>query len=676
MSQKVWKILQRDEKTAESIAEKCGLTLLASDVLAARGYTPETADELVASERYTLLHDPFLIKDMDKAAFAVSEAVESGKMICVFGDYDCDGVAATVMLHDYLGQIGARVCYYIPHREKEGYGLNKNAILELYNYGVDMIITVDNGVSAIDEIEYANELGMKVVVTDHHKPRPLLPNACAVCDPHREDDGYPFPEICGAGVAFKLICALEGESGYGVLEEYGDLLAIGTIADVVELKDENRLFVRRGLEIMGENPRKGIKELFKVAGLDGKILSSETVAFGLAPRINAVGRIDSAETAAMLLLTESDSEASDLASQLESCNRSRRSMEAVIVDDIAAMLEKDPSLTLGRLIVLDGSGWNAGVVGIVCSRLVDRFNKPCIIIASDGENAKGSGRSVEGFSLIDAVASCSDILTRYGGHPMAAGFSLRTGDIPRFRARLEEYAAEKSGDMPPVVLNVDCAVEPQMLTVREARGLLSLEPFGCGNEAPVFAVLGAKIERITPLSEGRHCKVLLSKGISKFEVLFFSVSPKKLGFEAGDTVDVAFSAGLNEFRGETKISLKSKAIRSSGEDSYELYRSLQTYEKCVRDEIRGEKYIPTREETAAVYRYIRSVGEIPFDPDVIYRKITKHSQLDYIRFRLAIDILTELGVLVKTAHSIAVSPVFVKVDLNSSAIVRRLSNNE
>lgn len=676
MSNKVWKILSSDTNVGRELADACNLSLLAANVLSARGYTKESADMLVRAEKYTLLHDPFLMKDMDKAAIEVSNAVENGEMICVFGDYDCDGVVATVMLHDYLSQIGARVCYYIPHREKEGYGLNKKAILELYNYGVDLIVTVDNGVSAIDEIAYANELGMRVVVTDHHQPRPELPDACAVVDPHRADDSYPCPEICGAGVAFKLICAMEGENGYGVLEEYGDLLAIGTIADVVDIKDENRIFIRRGLEIINESPRAGLSELLKVAGLDGKAVSSEAVAFGIAPRINAVGRIESAETAAMLLLSESSSEASELASTLDSCNQSRRAMEKIIVDDIALMLERNPSIMGERLIIIDGSGWNAGVVGIVCSRLTERFNKPCIIIAKDGDNAKGSGRSVDGFSLIDAISSCADILTRYGGHPMAAGFSLRSSDIQEFRRRLEEYAAKNHSEMPPVMLKVDCVVSPENLTVDEVRGLSVLEPFGCGNESPVFAVLDAKVERVIALSDGRHSKLRLSKNGLVFDALFFSVSPRQLGFEAGDMVDVAFSVGLNEFRGEISVSIKAKDICAAGEDTAALHHENQLYERCIRGECKGKDLAPTRDETALVYRYIRALKEAPFVPYVLYRNFRKQSDMSYARFRLAIDILTELGVFIRTSRAITVAPAGIKVDFNSSAIVRRLSNNE
>lgn len=672
MYEKIWEILPQDSAAAEAIAGRCHLPLLAAGVLASRGYSEDDAESLLHVADVPL-HDPMLLRDMDRAVAAVRAAVEAGEMICVFGDYDCDGIVSTVMVYDYLMQVGARACYYIPNREKEGYGLNQKAIRELAEYGVSLIVTVDNGVSAIDEIAYAASLGVKVVVTDHHKPREILPDACAVVDPHRTDCPYPFKSICGAGVAFKLLSALEGESGYGILEEYGDLLAIGTIADVVELSGENRLFVRRGLELLQESRRVGIKALLRVCSLEGKALTSESVAFGIAPRMNAAGRIDSAETAAMLLLTESESEANELAEQLDAYNQTRRDGEKAVIDDIERMIAADPAVIAGRMIVLDGFGWNAGIVGIVCSRMVERFGKPCIIIARDGDKAKGSGRSVTGFSLIDAIASCASVLTRYGGHPMAAGFSLMGDDIPAFRAMLEQYAAEHYPEMPPVCFTIDSVVSPSLLTVEQVRGLSLLEPFGCGNEPPVFAVRGARLDRVIPLSDGRHCKLRLSKDGVTFFVLCFSVRPEQLGYSAGDPVDIAFSASLNEYQGDVSVSLRLKGICLQDEDLLALHHGRQRYESCLRGECGGADFVPSREETALVYRFLRSAGRIPFDPDAIYRRLRRQQAVDYVHVRLAIDILTELGVLLQENRTIAVAPSGAKVDLNSSMIVRRLS---
>ncbi len=672
MFEKIWDVLPRNAAAAGEIAEKCGLSLLASEVLAARGCTPESAAVLFGEEQ-TVLHDPLLLKDMDRAVHAVRAAVEEGRMICVFGDYDCDGIAATAIVYDYLTQIGARVCYYIPNREKEGYGLNKKAIRELAEYGVGLILTVDNGVSAMEEVSYAASLGVGVVVTDHHKPREVLPDALAVVDPHRADCLYPFKNLCGAGVAFKLLAALEGEAGYGLLEEYGDLLTIGTVADVVELRDENRFFVRRGLELLRETRRPGLWALLRTAGLAGKILTAESVAFGLAPRMNAAGRIDSAETAVMLLLTENADEAQELSAQLDSYNQTRREEEMHVVEDIAKQLSADPSLTLGRLIVLDGEGWNAGIVGIVCSRMVERFGKPCILIAREGQQAKGSGRSIPGFSLIDAVSACASVLTRFGGHPMAAGFSLESADIFEFRRRLEQYAAEQCPEMPPVRLAVDFTVPPSLLTVEQVKGLSRLEPFGCGNEPPVFAVRGAHVDRVVPLSEGKHCKLRLSKDGVTFFVLCFSVRPEQLGFSAGDTVDAAFSASLNEYQGETSVSLKLQSLCLSDENPEELYHSRQSYERFLRGEYTDAALLPSREETALVYRFLRGAGKLAFEPENIYRRLRRQASISYAHFCLCIDILTELGVLRRENRTIAVASIGQKVDLGSSSIVRRLS---
>jgi len=674
MAEKVWSLLSQDLSQAWALSERRGIPLLAAAVAAARGLTGERFDDLFEDGR-ARLWDPLLMRDLDRAAAAVREAVEAGDLICVFGDYDCDGICSTAIVYDYLVQIGARVCYRIPNREREGYGLNKTAIRELAEYGVRLLLTVDNGVSAIDEINYANGLGLRVVVTDHHEPRAVLPAAAAVVDPHRPDCAYPDKDLCGAGVAFKLLCALEGETGHGLLEAYGDLLAIATVADVVSLTGENRVFVRRGLQLLRESERCGLRALLAAAGLAGKPLTADSVAFGLAPRMNAAGRIDSAETAVELLLTEREGEAQELAALLDSYNLTRREQEAVVIDDIAAQVSERPALLHERILVLDGEGYNAGIVGIVCSRLVERFGKPCIIIAREGETAKASGRSIPGFSLIDAVSACAPLLTHYGGHPMAAGFSLMSADIPAFRAAIAAYAAKTAPEMPPVELRVDCVVSPSLLTVGEVQGLAALEPFGCGNEPPVFAVCGALLERVIPLSEGRHCKLRLSKDGEAFFVLCFSVSADRLGFSAGDTVDVAFSASLNEYQGTVGVALRLRGIRLCGEDLAALHRGRQTYEACLRGEKGGAAYIPDREEAAAVYRWIRAAGRQNGAPDALYRAFCRARPMDYVRFCVCIDAMEELQLLRRSGGMVEVVPDAAKVDFGSAAIIRRLSEH-
>jgi len=673
LAEKVWQFLSRDLSGVDALCARYAIPRLAAAVLAARDTSPQQIEELLGKGAGQQLFDPLLMRDMDRAAAAVREAVENGELICVCGDYDCDGVAATAIVSDYLTQIGARVCYHIPSREKEGYGLSKRAVRELADYGVRLLLTVDNGISAIEEVAYANSLGLRVVITDHHEPQEILPEAIAVVDPHRADCAYPYKELCGAGVVFKLLCALEGETGFGLLEAYGDLLAIATIADVVELSGENRIFVRRGLELLRESERCGVQTLLGVAGIAGKTLSAESVAFGLAPRINAAGRVNSAEMVVELLLTERESEAVALSEQLNSFNEQRRELEKVVIDGIAAQLAANPTLQYERVIVIDGEGWNAGIIGIVCSRLVERFDKPCVIIARDGELARGSGRSVDGFSLIDAISACSHLLTRYGGHPMAAGFSLMSEDISAFRAALEAYAAETAPEMPSVSLRIDCVVPPALLSVEEVRGLSLLEPFGRGNDMPVFAVCGAVLERVIPLSEGRHCKLRLSVDDVSFFVLCFSVRPEQLGYAAGDVVDVAFSASINEYRGMVSVSLRLRGICLSGEDFTYFHHARQLYEACQRGERGGNAFLPTRDEAVSIYRGMRALGRTAWVPELLYRRICGDTSIDFVHFCVCVEAFVQLEILRRENGMIEINSGAAKTDFGAAPIIRRLS---
>lgn len=676
MKAQLWSINGQNDDAAAALQQSLSLPKLAAMVLAGRGNTLCEAKALLDCEPKDTLCDPWLMADMEKAVCAVQQAVENGELICVFGDYDCDGVAATAMMKSYLESVGARSCYYIPNREKEGYGLNKAAIADLHRMGVSFIITVDNGISAIEEIDYANSLGMRVVVTDHHRPKDILPAAEAVLNPHRADCGYPFKELCGAGVAFKLLCAIEGENGEELLEQYGDFLAIGTIGDVVSLTGENRCFVKRGLELLADSYRPGIRALLCSAGLDGKRLSGDSVAFGIAPRINAAGRLDSAENAVMLLLTESESEAEEIVSQLEGFNTARKNDEKKITEDIAKQLENDPGLLNRRVICFYGEGWNAGIVGIVCSRLTERFGKPCLLIATNGDEAKGSGRSVEGYSLIEAITACSQKLTRYGGHPMAAGFSLMTDDIPEFLQAVADYSAKNYIEMPAVTLKVDCEVSPALMSVEEIEGLDSLEPFGSGNASPVFMVSGATVDKVIPLSEGKHCRLRLLKDNTAFSVLCFFMRPQGFCVGAGDVVDIAFSASVSEYQGQQSPSLKFKGIRLHDTDMRRLVSGRQRYEQYLRGEKAGAELIPTREETAVVYRYLKGIGKTDYSLDSIFCHILQKESMDYARFRIAIDVMLELGLISRDPPDkggmLAVNLGAQKVQLQNSSIIRGL----
>ncbi len=673
MKKQVWEILPQREQEARELSSSLGLEPLAASVLAARGYTGESARPLLRGGGQ--LFDPMTMRDLDRAAQAVSETVEAGGMICIYGDYDCDGVTATVMLKDYFDAVGARSCYYIPDREREGYGLNCAAIDQLHRLGVDLILTVDNGVSAVDEIAYAYSLGMRVVVTDHHQPGPVLPHAEAVVDPHREDCGYPFKHLCGVGVAFKLLCALEGEWGECLLEQYADLLAIGTVADVVALTGENRLFVTRGLAMLRESPRPGVRALLEVARIGEGTLHTDAIAFGLAPRINAAGRLGSADLAAMLLLTESEDEARELAGQMEERNVLRREEEKKIADRIAAQIQKNPAQIRRRILVFSGEDFQAGVVGIVCSRLVERFGKPCLIIACDGSSAKGSGRSVEGFSLIDAVAACGHLLTRYGGHPMAAGFSLDTDKIGEFADALERYAAD-CGEMPIPRLTIDAVVSPDQLTVDAVRRLSCLEPFGCENPAPVFLLDGMRLEQVVPLSGGKHCKLRLSRGSAQLSALCFFTRPDQLEALPGETIDIACAVSINEYQGQRSVSVRCVDYRLHHSDLLALWQGEQRYERYLRREGPVRDLIPSREETAVVYRYLRQKGALSLSEQAIYCRVTREHPLDYVRFRIALSVMLELGLVERRRNGdgevLAVVPGAAKVQLENSLILKEL----
>ncbi len=443
-----------ETKQADELAA-AGIQPLTARVLASRGIgSPNEARRFLSTEGE--LHDPFLMKGMEQAVALIEGALQEGKLIVIYGDYDCDGITSTVLLYRYLEEQGANVGYYIPDREDEGYGLNMEACETLHQNGAELVITVDNGISAAAEIDRLHELGIKVVVTDHHQPPEILPAADALIDPHCEDSGYPFRELCGVGVAFKLVCALEGDiEGVDTLARYADLAAIGTIADVVPLCGENRIIARAGLQKMEESENPGICALLAAAGLAEKALGAESVSFGLAPRLNAASRMGNCDDSVALMLCDDPQQAAVLAERVDAANRERKQLEGAIMADIARQVEEDPSLLRYRVLVLAGEGWHHGIVGIAASRMVERYGKPCLLIGTQGEEARGSARSVPGFSVIDAITRCKDCLIKFGGHPLAAGFSLKTSDVGRLRAALERAAAGMAPDMPIPQLPLD-----------------------------------------------------------------------------------------------------------------------------------------------------------------------------------------------------------------------------
>ncbi len=553
------------EPGAVDLLRSAGYSYLLSTVLAARGVTtPEDAAEFLDRER-KLTHSPMLMRDMDKAVARIQRAIADRETVAVFGDYDVDGITATVVLMDYLKRCGVKCLRYIPRRIEDGYGLGREAIRALRDQGATLMVTVDCGVTGNDEVDYANSLGMDVVVTDHHECKLPLPNAAAVVDPHREDCEYPFPYLAGVGVALKLVLALGGESRADALfNRYCSLAAIGTIADVMLMEGENRVIVSRGLEALAHTDFVGVHALLREAGLLGKPITSIQIGFVLAPRINAAGRMGAADLAADLLETGDPARAEELARQLCDLNRERQAVEQAICSQAVAQIEKLPEDQRSAL-VLASENWHQGVVGIVASRISEKYSCPSFMIHLKDGTGKGSCRSWGGFNLYAALESCADLLDGFGGHELAAGFTIKEQNIGAFRTRMNRAVrSSMDGELPVSSLEVDAPITvPGAVTLAEVEELSRLEPYGAGNPRPVFALLGATVDTLQAVGQGRHLKLRLSKGPSGFDAIFFSVTAEELGISAGDRVDAAFYLQGNTFRGVTALQFQLIDLRPS-----------------------------------------------------------------------------------------------------------------
>lgn len=681
MNLKNWVVSPLDKSVAAELAETYGLPGILAMMLQIRGACDdESVNELIGEG--APLDDPFMLADMDKAVDRIIAALDGFERIAVYGDYDADGVTSTAIVYTYLQSKGADVIFYIPKREGEGYGMNMAAVDYLKTQDVKLIITVDNGISSVDEIEHANGLGMDVIVTDHHRPHAVLPNAVAVIDPYRPDCPSEFKDFAGAGVAFKLICAIETDLGDpdALLDEYADLAALGTIGDIVPLKGENRTLVKYGLGLLPESRRPGIRALMnKAAANDGEITST-TVAFTLVPRINATGRMGSPQRAVSLLICEEEDEALSLAEEICEENTRRRTVEAGITEKVIEMIEQNPRLKHSRVIVVAGEGWHNGVVGIVAARITDRYGKPCFIISSSGDESKGSGRSVEGFNLFDAVTYCSDILVKFGGHPMAAGVTLDTGRVEAFRDKMNEYAKLNSDIMPAVRLGIDCKLQPSALSPEISMLLKNMEPFGSGNPTPVFGLFNMNLESITPVGGGNHLRLNFSRGGVAVNCMKFSTTPEEFPYAPGARVDLAVTLKDKVFRGTKSLTVLVNDIKpSSVESDKELY-SYRVYEKYRLGEALGEDerklLIPDRDNFALIYRYLRNSRGYSGG---ILQLLSSLSGFSLGKLSLSLDILEERGLINLTEQGemiqITVPSVQNKVDIFASPLLANILGN-
>ena len=672
----IWNVNEPEANAVNTLVGS-GYAPLAAMVLASRGIKTGPQAHTYLDCNVPLL-DPFLMTDMDLAAGRVGLAMARGEKIAVFGDYDVDGITSTCLLTSFLRSYGVDCVSYIPGRLEEGYGLNPIAIHQLHEEGVNLIITVDCGITAVTEAELCRELGIDLVITDHHECKDVLPYAAAVIDPHRPDGGYPHKNLSGVGVAFKLAAALSGDQE-AVLRDYADMVCLGTVADVMPLQGENRTFVSRGLELLSRTTRPGISALMAECGCDPKTVSASSIGFMLAPRINAAGRMGRIELALELFLTDDPVRAAEVAKQLCDLNRQRQTVESEIYAQAVSML---PAGQPPEAIVLADESWHQGVVGIVASRIAEEYACPAFLICLDGEHGKASSRSHGGFNLFSSLTALSDLLESYGGHELAAGFTITRSNIPEFRRQVCALAAGfYSDDAPRTSLDVDCAIPAELLTIHNIESLSALEPCGNSCPKPVLMMKNLTIDRITMVGSGRHMRLRLRSGRQNVNAIYFSANPEMASIQPGDVVDIAFTPQINEFRGERSVQMNVLDIRPSC--SAECSPDNSGYRALTRGQLTpgiAAALLPDRATLATVWRYLAASGVpvIQESPICLCRKIVRWSgrPLTLGQLSTCLDIFRDVGLLdIQRLHkyvAIRLTPGAGKADLTESATMQQL----
>lgn len=689
MKMKRWVTAKPNLETVRSLARSCGFTPLAAAALCARGIdTPEAARAFLETDP-AKLHDPMLLPDMAKARDTIRRAIEQGKKIAVFGDYDVDGVTSTCVMTRVLRSLGADVRHYIPDRLSEGYGLSMSAMDRLAQDGIGLIVTVDSGVSAFEEIARARDLGMEVVVTDHHECREELPDANAVVNPKRADSTYPFAELAGVGVAFKLACALAGDGQQrAVLEQYADLVALGTVADVMPLIGENRIIVAAGLRRMAETQNVGLSMLLHESGQQGKRLTASTISFILAPRINAAGRLGHADMAAELFLTDDPRRAQTLAMALCEQNKQRQATENQILEQALQKLRREYDPLEDQVIVLAGEDWHHGVIGIVSSRICDRYACPTVLIALEDGIGKGSGRSVKGFNLYEALCDSAPLLERFGGHELAAGLTIREENIQQFHENMEAWAREHVNpqELMPI-LHIDCPIAPEFISTEATRGLDVLEPFGMGNPQPVFSMCDLLVEEITPISSDRHVRLTLSKDGQTYTAMLFGTGQGGCGFAQGNYVDAAFCLEINEYRGRCSVQLVIRDIQLSTCEVMADQKILNLYNRFMSDGAltarEARVLLPERRDLVAVWRHILSRSEdgwLSVPDGALSRRVSWESrrEINIGKLLVCLDVFSESRLL--SYHfregqlNIVLKHIEGKADISKSVVLKTLQS--
>lgn len=667
MAIKKWVIRQADKERASQISEKFNIDPFVAFLMVSRGVVDDLDVVNFMTDDF-MLSSPFDMADMDEAVFTVSEAIENGSKICVYGDYDCDGVTSTTLLVDFLRSKGADVCYYIPSRETEGYGLNNSAIDIIAQWGVDLIITVDNGISAFDEAEHIYELGMSLVITDHHQLTDgKLPRAEAVVNPHRDDNAMDFRDFCGVGVAFKFAVAMDEDNVEDIVERYIDLVAIGTIGDVMPLKEENRAYVRRGLQKLNKNPR---KSLAPFVSRNAKNLTSQDIAFQICPRINAIGRMGDAKRAVEFLLCDDAAQAASACNSLDEENANRQRVEQEISEDVKNQIRKNPKLVASPVIVVAGKGYHHGVIGIVAAHILEKYGKPTFVIGIDENGvARGSARSVDGFNVFEALTACSDDMIQFGGHPLAAGITLKEDMIEKFSADINDFAIKNYPVMPPVELTLDLKLAPSYLNLDLVESLSVLEPYGAGNPPAVFGIYKLRLLAVTPLSEGKHIRLDLQKKDTKIRVVKFSTPYDEFPYKPGDVLNLAVKVSKNAYNGKMYLSVQAVDIRLSSLDEDKYFVEKSNYDLYKYTGRVDESLYPTRNDCAFVYKYLKKNNGYPYSLEDLYFRL--QSDITYGKLMFALKAFSQGG-LINYKKGITLNVVKEKVNLEETPILKAL----
>ncbi len=589
MLEKKWVFLDENvsDAQAQAYAKLFDIPLIVAKVLINRGFTDAAEAKKFLDKNSNTLYSPDLLCDMDKAVKRIHEAIEKKENVVVYGDYDVDGITSTALLVSFFRSHGVNIKAYIPDRQNEGYGINKAAIQKIIDDGATLLISVDTGITAFEETIYAKENGLDVIITDHHECKPELPEAIAVINPKRMDCSYPFKDLAGVGVAFKLVCAASEKSENELLDQYADIVALGTIADVVSLRDENRIIAARGIEKLSKNPNTGLAAVISTLGLRQKWNNCSVVSYSIAPRLNAAGRMSNAMIAVDLLLTKDPQEAQELAVRLDNDNKNRQSEEKIIFDEAVEMIN-EIDLADKKVLVLAKRNWHHGIIGVVASRICERYNKTCILISIEDDWCKSSGRSVEGLNLFDALGNCADILEKFGGHAYAAGFSIKEEYIPELDKRLNEFANKCNFEEKVPELLIDSKITVKDINAATIRKTEVLAPYGAGNKVPVFALMNSRIIDVKTLSEGKHCRILVESDGRIVEAIAFGAGSMAKEFYVGDMVDLAGELNINLYNGQIRLQIIINSIRVAYKEKSDV--------------------LPDRNDFADIYRYIRQQG--------------------------------------------------------------------